>query len=312
MTSNKHSDSNPAEGRIPILVDSDANNELDDQHAIAYAVFNSDVFNLTGVTVNNTPLGNGIQGQYDEAKRVLQLCDAFDRIPLHKGAEGNYLDIFETITQSDYDGKEAVDFIVKQARQHTNITLIPIGKLTNIALALDVAPDIENDIRIVWLGSNYPQPGEYNLKADEPALTRVLESSATFEIVTVRYVLPTGSAAVAVSVDDINRKMPGLGPMVSAVEGRHGGTFTCFGDYSISLFQEMNFPKRPLFDVVAVAVVKNPSWGQRVEMPAPRLDGDEWREQPDNPRRVVLWENFDKDAILGDLFESMTHYKLPT
>ena len=79
--------------RIPILVDSDANNELDDQHAIAYATFNSDVFDLVGVTVNNTPLGDGIQGQYNEAKRVLELCAAFDQIPLFKGADQNYEEI---------------------------------------------------------------------------------------------------------------------------------------------------------------------------------------------------------------------------
>ena len=56
--------------KIRIIVDTDANNELDDQHAMAYALFNSDVFDVVGVTVNNTPRGDGIQGQYDEAKRI--------------------------------------------------------------------------------------------------------------------------------------------------------------------------------------------------------------------------------------------------
>lgn len=313
MTNSKPNAADLSNQRTSILIDSDANNELDDQHAIAYATFNSGVFNLTGVTVNNTPLGNGIQGQYDEAKRVLQLCDVFDRIPLFKGAEKNYEEIKDTLTNSNYDGKQAVDFIVSQAREprDTKLTLIPIGKLTNIALALDVAPDIQENIRVVWLGSNYPNPGEYNLKADVPSLTRVLESEVSFEMVTVRYVLPTGSAAVAVSTDDIKRKMPGLGPAVPAVEGRHGGSFSHFGDYSISLFSEMDFPRRPLFDVVAVAVVKNPNWGKRVSIPAPRMENDEWIEQEDSPREISIWENFDKDAILNDFFESMTHYELP-
>ena len=96
--------------------------------------------------------------------------------------------------------------------------------------------------------------------------------------------------------------MPGLGPQVDPVIGRHGGEFTCFGDYSISLFENMNFPTRPLFDVVAVAVVKNPAWGERSEMPAPILDGKSWVDWSDNPHRIVIWENFDKDAILEDFF----------
>ena len=58
--------------RIPILVDSDANNDSTTSTPIAYAVFNSDAFDLVGVTVNNTPLGDGIEGQYNEAKRILQ------------------------------------------------------------------------------------------------------------------------------------------------------------------------------------------------------------------------------------------------
>lgn len=300
--------------RIPILVDSDANNELDDQHAIAYAVFNSDVFDLVGVTVNNTPLGDGIQGQYDEAMRVLQLCDAVDNVPLFKGADRNYVDIKDTLAAAPFDGQDAVDFIVAEARRERAepLVLIPIGKLTNVALAIDRAPDIETRIRVVWLGSNYPDEGEYNLLADIPSVNRVLESSVPFEMVTVRYVQPTGSAAVAVETDFIRATMPGLGPQVAPVTGRHGGEYSCFGDYSIALFEHMNFPKRPLFDVVAVAVVKDSTWGERKELPAPILAEKSWVERPTNPRRITIWENFDKDAILNDFFASVRNYRLPS
>ncbi len=300
--------------RIPILIDTDANNELDDQHAIAYAAFNSDIFELVGVTVNNTPLGNGIQGQYDEAKRILALCSVLDRIPLYKGADRNYADIRATLNESTFDGKEAVDFIVAEARRPRTqpLVLIPIGKLTNVALALDRAQDIENRIRVVWLGSNYPADGEYNLMADMPSVNRVLNSRVPFEMVTVRYVQPTGSAAVEVETALVKQTMPGLGPQVAPVTGRHGGEFVCFGDYSIALFEHMKVPKRPLFDVVAVAVVKNPNWGRSHELPAPFLDGRTWHERSTNSRHITLWEHFDKNAILNDFFTSMRHYRLPS
>ena len=38
--------------KIRILIDTDTNNELDDQHALAYAFLNSEVFDLVGITVN--------------------------------------------------------------------------------------------------------------------------------------------------------------------------------------------------------------------------------------------------------------------
>jgi inosine-uridine nucleoside N-ribohydrolase len=54
--------------KIPIIVDTDANNELDDQHALAYLFFNSDIFDIKGITTNATNNGGAIKGHYDEAR----------------------------------------------------------------------------------------------------------------------------------------------------------------------------------------------------------------------------------------------------
>jgi purine nucleosidase len=37
-----------------VIFDTDANNEIDDQHALAYLLFSGDVFAVEGVTVNAT------------------------------------------------------------------------------------------------------------------------------------------------------------------------------------------------------------------------------------------------------------------
>ena len=58
--------------RIPVLFDTDANNELDDQHALAYLLFNGETFNVRGVTVNATFSGGEIEEHYREAERILQ------------------------------------------------------------------------------------------------------------------------------------------------------------------------------------------------------------------------------------------------
>jgi len=51
--------------------------------------------------------------------------------------------------------------------------------------------------RVVWLGSNYPAPGEYNQDNDLPSVNYVLNSDVPFEIALVRYGKPSGTAAVA-------------------------------------------------------------------------------------------------------------------
>ena len=183
--------------------------------------------------------------------------------------------------------------------------VIPIGKLTNVALALKKAPEIAERVRIVWLGSNYPDSGEYNLTADPAAVSAVIRSSARFEMVTVRYSKPTGSSAVVVDTQEILERMPGLGPRVKPILGRHGGEFTTFGDYSISLFENVGSNRRPLFDVVAVAVVKNPAWGRCQTIQAPILDGIGWHGIDDRLRPIQLWENFDRNGIIEDFFDVM-------
>jgi len=295
--------------KIKILIDSDANNELDDQHALAYAFLNSDVFDVAGITVNNTNNGGGIQGQYDEAQRIISLFNLQDRMPLLKGATATYSEILPFIGQAGFDGQEAVDFIIGQAQKAGTgkLVLIPVGKLTNIALAFAKAPEIVSKVKVVWLGSNFPEPGEYNLDNDTSAVNPVIESGVDFEMVVVRYGLPSGTAAVTVTPEMIKTKVAGKGPVAGKpVTGRHGGEFTTFGDYSMNLFEKAemhgNPPSRALFDMAAVAVVKNAGWAARTEIPAPKLVGNSWLLQPENPKKIFIRENFNREAILMDFF----------
>lgn len=298
--------------KLKILIDTDANNEVDDQHALAYAFLNTEVFDLVGITVNNTRNGDGIQGQYDEALRIIQLFNLDNKMPLLKGANKSYDEILPSLNEPEYDGKPAVDFIIQEAMkmQGEKLVLLPVGKLTNIALAIRKEPKIVEKIRVVWLGSNYPDPGEYNLDNDTTSVNPVIESGVEFEMVTVRYGMPSGTAAVTVTREEVQQNLAGKGPKCnSEITGRHGGTFTCFGDYAVNLFEHIelygNPPSRSLFDMAAVAVVKNPQWAEKKEIPAPKLQGVAWIEQPDNQKKIAIWENFNRDSIVNDLFDLM-------
>ncbi len=300
-----------------IIFDTDANNELDDQHALAYILSNGDVFDLEGVTVNATNNGSNIDQHYAEALRILQLYNADKTIPLFKGADKNFTDIENDLDSAHYDGDAGVQFLLDQANQlgKDSLIIIAVGKLTNIALAIKKDPEFVKKAKIVWLGSNYPEQGEYNQQNDTIAMNFVLASQIPFEMVTVRYGKPSGTDAVKAYQSEIKEKMKGLGPKAELpISGRHGGSFDHFGDYSISLFEYIHYgdekKSRPLFDMVAAAIVKNPSWGQKREIPAPVLRNNQWVEQPENSRKITLWENFDKDAIMKDYYGRMEHYQL--
>jgi purine nucleosidase len=191
---------------------------------------------------------------------------------------------------------------------------LPIGKLTNIALALAKEPKLSEKVKIVWLGSNYPEPGEYNQENDVPAMNYILSLNVPFEMVTVRSGNNSGTANVFVTKEEILNAMPGLGPKSLTVEGRHGCLFTHFGDYSVNLFEHCEFygepPHRSLFDMAAVAVLKNPAFAQKKIIPCPKLVENRWVDQPNNLRMITLWENFDRDAILTDFYATMKNYRI--
>jgi len=304
----------PLREQTRVVLDTDANNELDDQHAIAYLLFSGDAFDVEGITVNRTRGGGDVEKQAEEAERIVRLAGLERRFRVIRGANGSFTEIAPQLDRPDFDGAAAVDLIIREAHEPASepLVLLPVGKLTNIALALKKDPSIARRVRVVWLGSNYPEPGEYNQENDEGALRYILDSSdVAFEIALVRYGTPSGTDAVRVTREEIRARMPGKGPRArEPVPGRNGGQFTTFGDYSVDLFEHITLdgtpPSRALFDMAAVAIVKNPAWARSRRIPAPRLAADgRWSERPGNPRTIVLWEHFDRDAIMRDFYAAM-------
>jgi len=303
--------------KIRLLFDTDANNELDDQHALAYLLFNGNTFEVAGVTVNRTSGGGDITAHYEEAERILKLCSLDGKIPLYKGASGDFQAIRPTLDSASFDGSDAVNFIIDQAKSAGNpkLVILAVGKLTNVALALEKEHRIADRIRIVWLGSNYPEKGEYNQENDTMAMNYILHTIVDFEMVTVRYGKETGTDFVRVTKQEIDQNMPGRGPVTAEpVMGRHNEAFVTFGDYSVNLFNHADYygdpPSRALFDMAAVAILKNPAWARTRQIPAPVYTPEGWIEQPENKRMITVWESFERDSIIHDFFRTMQNYAL--
>ena len=166
-------------------------------------------------------------------------------------------------------------------------------------------------IRVLWLGTNYPDKGEYNFSNDISAVNAVLDSKVEFEIAVVGYKSPTGTASVKASTKEIREIMPGKGPHISKpVEGRHGGKFSNFGDYSVNLFENYKDSHRSLFDMAAVAIVKNPSWAVPDTIGAPKFVDNHWIKRPANNHKIIIWDNFKQKKIMDDFYSTMKNYKL--
>jgi inosine-uridine nucleoside N-ribohydrolase len=273
------------------------------------------VFELVAVTSNATRHGGNAEAHAAEAERILALTGRTGTMPVVAGADGSFDEIRPSLGEDDHDGHAAVDTIIDAARSDDDLVVIAVGKLTNVALALEKAPDIVPGLRVVWLGSNYPLGGgEYNLDNDPGALTSVLDDGVDagldFEIVTVRPGDPTGTAAVQLTLDEAAERMPGLGPTVDPpIVGRTGRKHSTFGDYSAELFRASepfgDPPRRSLFDLAGVSIVGEPGWARSVEVAAPSFLDGEFVERPNRDRTILYWEQFDSEAILGDFFTTL-------
>ncbi|MDX1636646.1 MAG: nucleoside hydrolase [Balneolaceae bacterium] len=232
--------------------------------------------------------------------------------PVRKRVSGKYTEIRDHVRKHSFDGSKAVTFIIERAMaaETRPLTILAVGKLTNIALALEKEPKIADRVRLVWLESNYPEPGEYNQEADTTAMNLLLNSGIPFEMVTVRYGTPSGTTAVRVTKAQTLHRMPGKGPVITEpVAGRHGDHFDTFGNYSVNLFEHYEMygepPGRSLFDMAAVAIIKDPGWAESKTFPAPVLIDNHWIERPSNDRMITIWEHFHIYKIMTDFFETM-------
>ncbi len=298
-----------------ILLDTDANNEVDDQQAIAYLLLSGESFLIEGITVNRTDNGGDIEAQAEEAERIVKLCGLYPSLKVTRGASGCFKEISEDVMQESFDGIDAVNLIIKRASrpEKQKLVLLAIGKLTNVALALKKNPSIAEKLKIVWLGSNYPDPGEYNLINDQESVNYVLDTKVDLEIAVVRYFSKSGTGAVRVTPEALEKNIAGKGPWIKdGVIGRHGGIFHYFGDYSINLLNNTHLygepPSRALYDMAAAAIIKNSKWSSEETIPAPILNNGNWLNRPNNQRTITIKDNFDKQNIVKDFYKTINQF----
>lgn len=178
----------------PIILDVDTG--IDDALAIALAVKapNCDLVAMTTVA-GNIDIGNATRNTLD----VLDMLGATD-VPVHRGAsrplvrphkDAAYFHGLNGIggaklprsTRSVGPDRGPAAIIRHAAARPGEITLVCTGPLTNLAIALNVEPELPNLLkRVVLMGGAYQVPGnttkwaEYNIFCDPEAAAQVFET----------------------------------------------------------------------------------------------------------------------------------------
>ena len=163
-------------GKIDVVLDTDAYNEIDDQFAIAYMLYSQDKLNIKGfcaapfVNARSTSAADGMNKSYDELIKLLEFADKKEFLDRVYRGSLDYLPDEKTPVESD-----AADFMASLANEYSPekpLYIVAIGAITNVASAILKNPAMIENTVIVWLGGNahhMPDNREFNLMQDVAA-----------------------------------------------------------------------------------------------------------------------------------------------
>ena len=173
-----------------VIIDCDPGH--DDALAILLAAKHLNVLGITTVSGNES-----IDNVTTNALKIVEFGNLTD-IPVYRGADGPLFR--EAVYASNVHGKSgmdgaeipepstqlqqghAVDFIIDTAMSMDDLVLLPMGPLTNIAMALQKEPKLRDRIKLMSImggsstSGNYTAAAEFNIYVDAEAADIVFRS----------------------------------------------------------------------------------------------------------------------------------------
>ncbi|MCU4802666.1 nucleoside hydrolase [Halobacteria archaeon HArc-gm2] len=288
----------PPAGDVSVVVDTDAYNEIDDQFALAYALSATglDVEAVYAAPFHNARSsgpGDGMAKSYEEIQCVV---DRVGREP----ANG----VFEGSTEYLGGPSEPVDSpaardLVERARSHEGddpLYVVAIGAPTNVASALLRAPEILEDLVVVWLGGtphDWHTAEEFNLRQDVHASRVLFDSGVPLVHVPCRNV----AEHLRVSLPELREYLD------------DGALSSYLVEITEAYFEERAGPgpvrSTVQWDVVPVAWLRDPDLVPTDVVHSPELSSElTWNRDPGR-QFVRVAREIDRDGIWTDFFESV-------
>ncbi|MCR4606626.1 MAG: nucleoside hydrolase [Oscillospiraceae bacterium] len=193
-------------GKIHLVIDTDAKNEVDDQFAVSWALKSPDRFivdavyaapfshgcftklmppgasleSAGGITLTTTP-GDGMEASYQELLKLFELLGESTEGRVFRGSKEYISDIGGLI-----ESEAANDLVKRAMSSDETIYVATIGAPTNIASALLMEPELVKKIVVIWLGAQPPyfRHGiEFNAMQDVKATQILFDSGVPLVLI---------------------------------------------------------------------------------------------------------------------------------
>ena len=288
------------QGRVDVVLDTDAYNEIDDQFAISYLLKSKEKLNTKAIYAapffnsNSESPKDGMEKSYDEIFKLLLLLD--EKVDVFKGSE-MYLENENApvISPAAHDLAERV----KNYSPKNPLYVVAIGAITNIASAILLNPEVVKNSVVIWLGGHalhYHHTKEFNMYQDVAAARVVMQSGVPFVQLPCMGVVSN----FTVSKPELEFWLKGRSVLtdylaentIKAAESYAKGTAWT----------------RVIWDVTAVAWLLNDSErfmeSRIIPTPIPTYDNFYATDFNSYPMRYVY--NIKRDALMTDLFRKLT------
>lgn len=282
----------PPHKPVPMVLDTDTYNEIDDQFALVYALISPElrveaVYAAPFLNNRSASAEDGMDKSYEEILRVLgKLGVSPDRFAF-KGSRN-----FIAEVSKPEKSPAALDLIAR-AKNHSPqdpLYVVAVGAIPNVANALLLEPSILSNIVVVWLGGNghqWPHQREFNYQQDLRASRVIFDSGVPF----VQLPCTPVVTHFATTVPEMERYIGGQGAI---------------GDYLLQIFKDYNKDhfgwSKVLWDMTAVAWVINPRWLPSDLVHSPIVT-DNYTLSFDPARHFIRSVNFvQRDPIFRDFF----------
>jgi len=285
-----------SEGRIDVVIDTDAYNEIDDQFAVVQALLSPERMNVEAIFAapflnerSESP-ADGMEKSYQEILQLLERLGRSAKGFAYRGSE-RFLKEADGPVESEA-ARRLIELAMHPARE-APLYVLAIGAPANVSSALLLEPRLAERIVVVWLGGNapdWPNQREFNLKQDIPG-SRVLFDSG----VPLVQIPAMGAAShlltTAESLDehlkDKNAIAAFLCERFRAFRGNHFG-------YA-----------KEIWDIAAPAYILDPSWTPSYLTASPIINDNSTLsiDAGRHPIRVV--RHIDRNRVFIDLYRKI-------
>lgn len=205
------------EKKIPIVIDTDIGDDIDDAAAIIMAL-NSPELDVKGITTV-------FRDTEKRAEMVVELCELCGKkeIPVFVGERHALIQNTKTeerpiqyeILQKRRIGDlrtdmSAAEYLIKAAEETPDLVIVEMGMMTNLAIAFLIKPEVMRKVRILAMGGVFTDAcAEWNIACDPEAARIVADRAGYLEMVGLeqtKYCTLTWEELDALSPDS-NRKM---------------------------------------------------------------------------------------------------------